>query len=162
MEGDVVKAVFLNAKVDDLAGIVIPPVEVVLCKRGLEGIYGGALSEEDVHVLMSQTNFVCIEGETILYVLLKLNGRSDEIVIHALAPIGIEVGVVCTIAKKVGTLACLGVGPTDAVSIIVDDGEEVEVFLRIELLYVIRNPNVARNDLVGGHSHIVCGRFAHI
>ena len=104
VECDVVEAVFLNAEIDDLAGIVVPPVEVVLCKRGLEGIYCGALSEEDVQVLMSQANFVCIEGETILYVLLKLDGRSDEVVIHSLAAIGVEVWIVSTVAKEVSAL----------------------------------------------------------
>ena len=104
VESDVVEAVFLNAEIDDLAGIIVPPVEVVLCKRGLEGIYCGSLSEEDVQVLMSQANFVCIEGETILYVLLKLDGRSDEVVIHSLAAIGVEVWIVSTVAKEVSAL----------------------------------------------------------
>ena len=104
VEGDVVESVFLNVEVDDLARVIVSPVEVVLGECGLEGIYGGALSEQDVHVLMSQANFICIEGETILYVLLKLDGRSDEVVIHSFATIGVEVWIVSTIAKEVSAL----------------------------------------------------------
>ena len=157
MEGNVVETILFNAEVDGVACVVVPVVEVILSKRGLHGLDGSSLSDINLEVFVKQTYFDGIESEAILNVLLELDRGSDEIVIHALASVRIIIGVISTIAKDISSLLGLHVIPAAAIFILVNDGEEVPVSLRDELLGVVGNPKIAINHIVGGNRYVVVG-----